>query len=315
MTQPLISVLIITYNHSAFIRETVESVLAQEGDNFEVVVADDGSTDGADRVILQLAAEHPGKVVPVVGGPNIGIARNANRGLARCRGRFLALLGGDDLFLPGKLAAQTRWFAADERRVLCGHDAYIFESSTGLDTRRYSDLSDWHEGEGASAFLAKGCPYLPSAVMVRAASIPAYGFDERLAVVIDGKLFVDVLAGGGRYGHLPAVYARYRRHPGNITAHASKRILAETFAYLALVEAEHPELVRVCRKGRARLHVGSGVVALKAGRLAEAREHLRNALLTCPEYSWKVPAWYLLSTLPPAVRDAVVARGRRKVDL
>lgn len=313
MTSPQISVLIITYNHRAFIRETVESVLEQDFESLEVVVADDGSTDGADQVILQLAQEHPGKVVPVVGGPNVGIAKNSNRGLKQCRGRFLNLLGGDDLFLPGKLSAQMKWFEADGRRVLCGHDAYIFESSTGQNTRRYSDLSGWGEGSGAEDFLAKGCPYLPSGILVRASELPAYGFDERVGLVIDGKMFIDVLVGGGRYGHVDGVYARYRRHAGNMSGTASQRILIDTFTYLSVVEAEHPRLVRACRKGRARLHVGAGIVALKAGRTEEARQHLANALLTCPEYSWKVPAWYALSMLPPKLRDAAVARGRTKV--
>jgi glycosyltransferase involved in cell wall biosynthesis len=315
MTQPHISVLIITYNHRAFIRQTVESVLQQDFDSFEVVVADDGSTDGADQIILQLAQEHPGKVVPVVGGPNVGIAKNSNRGLKLCRGRFFNLLGGDDLFLPGKLRRQADWFEADSRRVLCGHDAYVFESATDQNTRRYSDLSEWREGVGAEAFLAKGCPYLPSAVMVRASELPSYGFDERVGLVIDGKLFIDVLVAGGRYGHIDGVYARYRRHGGNMTGYASQRILTDTFTYLALIEAEHPRLVRACRMGRARLHVGAGVVALKAGKSAEARTHFTNALLTCPEYSWKVPAWYALSALPSRLRDVAVAHGRRKVEI
>ena len=313
MTQPHISVLVITYNHRSFIRETVESVLQQDFDSFEVVVADDGSTDGADEIILQLAQEHPGKVVPVVGGPNIGVAKNSNRGLKRCRGRFVNLLGGDDLFLPGKLRAQAKWFEADSRRVLCGHDAHIFESATGQNTRLYSDLSGWREGTGADDFVAKGCPYLPSAVMVRASELPEYGFDERVGLVIDGKMFVDVLVGGGRYGHVEGVLARYRRHAGNMTAHASQRILTDTFTYLGLIEAEHPQLVRSCRKGRARLHIRAGVAALQAGKTEEARLHFTNALLTCPEYSWKLPAWYALSMLPSNLSGLAIARGRQKV--
>jgi glycosyltransferase involved in cell wall biosynthesis len=313
MVPPQISVLVITYNQVQFVRETVESVVQQDCDSFEVVVADDGSTDGTAEAILQLQREYPDKVVPAVGGPNLGIPGNFNRGLALCRGELIALQGGDDLFLPGKLRAQRDWFAADARRVLCGHDAYIFDSDSGVNTRRYSDLREWEKGgSGPFDFLARGCPYLPTTVMLRRSAMPARGFDPRISTVTDGKLFIETLLGGGHYGQVPGVLARYRRHANNITTSGAARVLADSFTMLALLEAEHPELTGACRKGRARLHVRSGIQALQAGNQAAARLHLGNAFTTAPDLSWKVPAWYALSWLPPGVNRELLGWAKRR---
>lgn len=312
MAAPNVSVLVITYNQIQFIRETVESVVQQDYDSFEVVVADDGSTDGTGDVVRQLEREYPDKVVAVVGERNVGIPGNFNRGLSRCRGELLAIQGGDDLFLPGKLRAQAAWFAADPRRALCGHDAYIFDSESGVNTRRYADLSGWTEGSGPEDFLARGCPYLPTTVMMRRAAMPAAGFDTRISTVTDGKMFIDCLLAGGRYGHVPGVLARYRRHAGNITTGAAGRVLADGFMMLGLIEAEHPELAHACRRGRARLHLRSGIVELRRGNSELARLHLSNALGTAPDLSWKVPGWYLLSWLPQGASGAVLKWAKQR---
>jgi len=76
--QPLVSIHIITYNQIDFIHDTLTSALEQDYENLEVVVADDGSTDGTAEVILEYAKKYPNRLLPLVGGPNLGITGNSN---------------------------------------------------------------------------------------------------------------------------------------------------------------------------------------------------------------------------------------------
>jgi GT2 family glycosyltransferase len=103
----LVSAIIPVYNRPQMLREAVESVLAQTHRPIEVIIADDGSTDGAGQVADQLAAAHPG-TIRAVHGPNRGAgpAREAGRQLAR--GEFIQYLDSDDLLLPRKFELQLR---------------------------------------------------------------------------------------------------------------------------------------------------------------------------------------------------------------
>lgn len=306
MSTPLVSVLVITYNQARYIAETVESAASQDYDALEVIVADDGSTDDTPQVLAELVRKYPGRVL-TVSGPNLGIPGNFNRGLDKARGELVALLGGDDLFLPGKISAQVAWFAEDSRRVLCGHDAYTFDSDTGKRLRRYTNLAGWvGGGVGPETFIAQRCQYLPSSIVMRRSAMPASGFDRRVSTCADEKMFIECLYGGGHWGHLPEVLGMYRRHARNITSLSGDRVFTDLFVILSLIEAERPEYFSACRKGRARLHIRSGLQALQAGDVDAARSHLTNALRTCPEYGWKLLAWLGLTWSPRRLSSALL---------
>ncbi len=99
---PLVSVIVTTYNHEAFIAEAVQSVLAQTYADYEVIVVDDGSTDGT---VDQLSRF--GDKIHLVRQPNQGIAGSRNTGIQHARGELLAFLDGDDLWEPEKLRWQV----------------------------------------------------------------------------------------------------------------------------------------------------------------------------------------------------------------
>jgi len=98
---PLLSVVIPAYNQAAFLRETLESVLQQAGEEVEVIVVNDGSTDATLDVIAGFAGR-----VRCVTQPNAGLAAARNRGHREARGEFVAWLDSDDLCEPGRLALQ-----------------------------------------------------------------------------------------------------------------------------------------------------------------------------------------------------------------
>ena len=96
---PLISVIVPCYNAAAYLTEAIESVLSQEPSPLEVIVIDDGSTDGSAEVVRRF-----GEAVRSVSQANAGIAAARNRGVELARGRYLAFLDADDVWPAGSLA-------------------------------------------------------------------------------------------------------------------------------------------------------------------------------------------------------------------
>lgn len=308
MAQPLVSVWCITYNHVDFIGEALSSALEQDYPKLEVVVADDGSTDGTVEVIGDYSQKYPDRLIVLPGRTNQGvegILSNANRALRACKGKYVAFLEGDDVFLPHKITKQVEWLEADERRVLCGHDVEVFDSKTGKPFSLWSDVWPMRSGRGAQSIVRGTVPFGTAAVMVRASAIPPHGFDERLRVVLDWKLWIDCLASGGRFGYIEGVYARYRRHEHNITSSHFQIRQDDQFTTLALVESRYPHLASCCKHSRGSLFYRMGIQCLLRGERVLATVHLMNAVRQ--RLHWKTYLALLLTILPDRMLASLLA--------
>jgi hypothetical protein len=104
MTEPLVSVVMGTYNHAGFVAEAIASVLMQDFMDFEFLIADDGSTDRTAEIV---AAETDPRVHFTPNVVNRGAALVLNELVARARGRYVAVINSDDAWLPGKLTEQV----------------------------------------------------------------------------------------------------------------------------------------------------------------------------------------------------------------
>ena len=115
-----ISVIIPVFNGAAYVREAIESALAQTYQPFEVIVLDDGSTDGSAEIVRSLP-------VAYVHQANAGLAAARNAAISHARGNYIALLDCDDIWLPTKLERQLAALEADESAgfALC-YQRYIF---------------------------------------------------------------------------------------------------------------------------------------------------------------------------------------------
>ncbi len=111
---PLVSVISIFLNGEAFFVEAIESVLAQTCQDFELLLVDDGSTDGSTRIAREYAARHPGRVryLEHPGHANRGMSATRNLGIAAARGRTIAFIDADDVWRPEKLEEQLAIMAA-----------------------------------------------------------------------------------------------------------------------------------------------------------------------------------------------------------
>lgn len=217
MSQPLVSIHIITYNQIQFIHETLKSALSQTYENIEIIVADDGSSDGTAEIILEYARQYQDKIIPLIGGPNLGITGNSNRGLAACNGKYIAFLGGDDLMHPEKIKIQVEYMEGNPICAICYHDLEVFEHETGKTLYLFNNKHMQYSGD-VRGVIKFGCVNGGSATMLRKEQMPAQGFDANLPVASDWLLWIEVLLNSkGEIHYINQVLGKYRRHGNNVT--------------------------------------------------------------------------------------------------
>ncbi len=244
---PRVSICIIAYNQEEFIREAIDSALAQTYPNIEVVVADDGSEDGSVGVINEVAASAPDHLVALVGGPNLGITGNCNRALEASSGAYLVFMGGDDVLLPQKVQAQVEWLEQDPQRVLCGHELEVFYNGGERAPHLFGITHP--SGVGPTWLIENGCPYGALAIMARRSSFPIGGFNSQMRYVSDHLFWIECLIGGGKFGFVDGVHGRYRRHSENITNKADTCLddVASMFDHIDRVHPQYRESTRIGR--------------------------------------------------------------------
>jgi len=119
---PAVSVLLVTCNHAKYVAQAMDSILMQRTDfDFEIVVADDCSSDSTLTIIKEYEKKHSQlRVLPAEN--HVGISRNYQRGFAACRGKYIALLEGDDYWIsPRKLQAMSAFLNRNPHCSFCFH--------------------------------------------------------------------------------------------------------------------------------------------------------------------------------------------------
>ena len=136
-TSPLVSALVPVFNGETFLAQALDSALAQTMDSLEVIVVNDGSTDGSGDIARRYASSHPGRFV-YVEQPNAGLPSARNAAIRVARGRYLALLDSDDIWLPEHLATVASVLEADSSLAL-GHTNITFVGQDGRPIDRPRD--------------------------------------------------------------------------------------------------------------------------------------------------------------------------------
>jgi len=248
---PLVSVAIITYNQKEFLRECIESVLEQDYPTFEIIVADDASTDGTQDMLREYYRKYPSKFVLRLAEKNLGITANSNQAHFACKGKYIAWMGGDDLMLPGKLSQQTNHMETHPDCAICYHDLEIFESQSQQKTGLFSYIARPRSGS-IKTLLRYGCFIGACSAMIRSSCAPKEGFDLRVPIASDWLYYVRTVQGGGSVHYLPFILGKYRRHAANVTKkHLGQRIegssLQDHFISSGILLSEFPEFEREVR--------------------------------------------------------------------
>ena len=239
MTTPRVSVAIAAYNHAPFVRECIDSVRAQTFTDWEIVVTDDGSTDGTAEILRELADTDP-RLRFHGFATNQGACVAMNDAIARARGEFIAILNSDDRFLPGKLARQVDF--------LDQHPEYaaVFALPRFIDERGEPFCDESHKDyrifqvdnrprtEWSRHFFTYGNCLCHPSVLIRRACYEDLGlYDPRLAQLPDFDMWVRLSM---RYTlhilHEPLVEFRLLDHGRNASAARPEVIAREPWERL-----------------------------------------------------------------------------------
>jgi glycosyltransferase involved in cell wall biosynthesis len=303
---PLVSVVIATYNYGGYLPLALDSALSQTLADLEIIVVDDGSTDDTERVI------QPYRLDPRIGylrTDHLGQSAAKNAGIRRARGRYVAFLDADDLWLPTKLEKQIELFerSGPELGVVYCRRRWIDEGGRELDR----DERQPHRGDVLARLFHR--PFICfSSSMIRRAVLDDVGlFDESIPMAIDYDLWLRI---GLKY-HFDYVDERlvmYRTGHGNLSSRLAERVVC-------VREIIHRFLEE--RGGRERLDSAFVRMVLAehccdmAGTLVEtdklgALGWYAKGLLTDPTYR---PAWKQLGTMwiPKSWKSAVTKKLRR----
>jgi hypothetical protein len=196
----LVSVIVPAYQRADMISASLESVRAQSHRPIELVVVDDGSTDGTAQVVEQwkksLSAD-PAFTVHVIQQGNAGPPAARNAGLVHCSGEFVQFLDSDDLLHPDKLGTQVSRLSRDDRTDV-----------TYAKTAYFTEMPDWEvppyvtfpgaEDPLLAAFLSGGC-WLPASALFRRTVCAALGpWDEAAPILEDWDYSIRLILGGAR---------------------------------------------------------------------------------------------------------------------
>ncbi len=235
--QPLVSVVMPSYNHSAYVREAIASVVAQTYPELELIIIDDGSEDDTPQVIEAILAENQREMrVVFLRQENAGLCTTLNRALAYCQGEFVQFLASDDAYLPEKTARcveELRAAAPDVAAVYC--DGYIFdEKSRRRDV--YSKRYPVPIGRNMhrELLIANWLPAM--GLCYRRGDLEALGgFDPNLN--FEDWDFLLRLTRTRKILRIPDRLFLYRVHSGNMTKNSAT--IQETMRALA---GKHPDL-------------------------------------------------------------------------
>ena len=211
-----ISVVIALYNGSAFIKAALRSVFEQTLPPAEIIVVDDGSTDGGPAIVERLAAERP---IRLLRKENGGQSSARNFGIAHSTGKLIALLDQDDLWYPSHLERLAAPFGAPDADGLGWTYSNLDEiDASGLVVVRnmLSTRDAPHPKRDLPSCLSYDMFVVPSASLISREAFDAVGgFDERLSGYEDDDLFLRMFRHGFDNVYLDEALSQWRIYPAS----------------------------------------------------------------------------------------------------
>lgn len=211
---PLVTAVLVCWNHEKFVEEAIQSVLDQTYPRIELMVFDNGSTDGSRERIQRLADEHK---FTVIFQDNIGLVRTLNRALQVARGKYFAVLSCDDVWRTNKTDIQVKYLESNSSvHLVFGCMETIDEKGQATPERvrltSYIGLVQFKD-----MIMSQKVTNGPT-VMARVSTLRAIGgYDEDLRIE-DAAMAMKLTSRGYLIAGLPDSLTKYRRHGNNWTA-------------------------------------------------------------------------------------------------
>jgi glycosyltransferase involved in cell wall biosynthesis len=274
-----VSIIIPAYNVAPFIKEALDSVLSQTFSDYEVIVINDGSPD---TPALEQALEPYRNRIHYLEQDNQGAGAARNAGLRAARGRFVAFLDGDDVYLPTFLSEQMELLLGGESCDLVYADATNFGDSGSSGSNM--DFNPSAGAVTAESLICGRCNIITSTVVARRDLVLKTGFfDETLRNSQDFDLWIRLAKQGARINYQKRILLRRRIYAGSLAADPAKsfegeiRVLQKTRLRNDLTAAEQAAVDATLKRRLADVEVIRGKRSLLAGDINAAVRSFRFA--------------------------------------
>ncbi len=275
-----ISVIITSYNQKAYLFKTIDSVLGQTFMPHEIIICDDGSTDGSRELITAFKLQHPTLIKAVYQEKNLGVTQNRNSGIRMATGDYITTLDGDDLYSPQKLEKEA--FRAIETGM-----PLVYSNVRYIDAKGKENGARYKAGK-----MRQGCLFTdiatlkypaPREVLIQRSCIEKIGVQDESFPINEDFEWMVRLAARFPFAAVDAPLVAHRIHAGGLSQ-SSRLLLLETQAQMAQKMIPHVDksiekdkkLTR--QKLRAFLDLTRARIAEHNGDIKLAEKHLSSAI-------------------------------------
>ena len=243
------SIIIGTYNHKEYTIQAIEACLAQDfKGEYEIIIVDDGSTDGSIEAIKEYAAKYPKKIKYAVMDRNDGVdimlmrtSHVREKGLAMSSGEYLLLLDGDDLITPNKLSLQIDFLEKNPKLVACFTDFYMFwDNGYKIYYRCSASNIDRSFYWGNGSYMHSSCFVFRRSVMDNFVH----------SFVVDNPATFSILK-TGKVAHIPGITFMYRQREKSVihSFDETEKRVREILVFQALMSAGGYRCATISRYG------------------------------------------------------------------
>ncbi len=312
MSEPLVSIIIPVYNGSNYMREAIDSALAQTYHNVEVVVVNDGSKDNGQTEEI---AKSYGDRIRYFSKPNGGVSSALNMGIRNMHGEYFSWLSHDDVYEPDKISKQVEALqGCDEQTIICCEASQIDAHSMPLPANpaKKSFAPDRiYAGTEALEMLLKKAPLHGCSLLIPKAVLEnAGGFDEDLRFCQDYFMWYKLFLGGCSLRCVPEKLVKGRIHGNQLTQTGQslfKKECAQISHYLTSAFAQASSQDR----NLLRLYLHSDAWFLPSDRVKEIIQIGRTRGLLSLRDTWVGWGIFLYGKIRPLLRRVYYLIFRR----
>jgi Glycosyl transferase family 2 len=265
VTDPTVSVVIPVFNGERFLRDCINSVLGQTFSDFEIVVVNDGSTDGSPEILHSYSDT---RLRMVSHTQNRGLAEARNTGIRSSHGNYIALLDSDDIAEPTRLADQVEAMEQDRELVYLGTWALRFQSHSPAVTKVWkAEITDTE----LRILLMFRNRFNASSIMFRRTIVPTELFAN--IPMAEDYGFAVAMSKLGKIGNLPKPLVRYRQHGASLTV-SKQTLMTECVGNILRTQLEEFGMSPSNRELLIHQHIGRLLLPSSTSLLAECEDWL-----------------------------------------
>jgi glycosyltransferase involved in cell wall biosynthesis len=296
VSQPEFSVIIVAYNHAPYIKQTIDSVLTQSFDNFEIIIIDDGSTDNTKEIVSSFNQPR----IKYIYQQNSGLPAEArNRGMSLSRGRYIALLDGDDFWDKEKLKkCKSVLDSMPDIDLVCHNEAIVHQGRV----LRYTAYGPYVEPMYERLLFDGNCLHTSAVVIRRKVFFEDekhFSEDRRLFTIEDYEYWLR-LSQSYKFYFLPEVLGNYRvTESGAFLSSGEKNALNMLYlleSHFSRMSTKTKETLRRMKRRRSAVMCAAGRMQHHKNNFRECKKWYKNAIREYP-LNYKAIIGYLAALL------------------